>query len=349
MITRLATIFGRPLAALVLLAAVAPLAAQGQEGFSFRSGVELINVTATVTDDDGRFVSGLRKEDFTIHEDGEAQAITHFSNERVPVSLGIVLDASGSMTPDKMSAARSAIDRFIYDLLGPDDELFFMEFANRPDLVQEWTADRRSISRAVARVTPAGGTAMYDAIADAIPLASVGRHSKKALLVISDGNDTNSSTSVGELRQMIRESEVLVYALGVDGTTRTVTRTGPTVRIPLPIPFPFPGGRRPQGRIPPIIGGGGGNSGGTWSRNAGEGVNADALRQITDETGGRTEIVRGFGDLDGATSRIADELSKQYYLGYASTGKKDGRWHTIRVEVKDRRYTVRARRGYVAS
>ncbi|MSO45884.1 MAG: hypothetical protein EXQ59_03840 [Acidobacteria bacterium] len=89
--------------------------------------------------------------------------------------------------------------------------------------------------------------------------------------------------------------------------------------------------------------------GGTWSRNAGEGVNVDALRQITDETGGRTEIVRGFGDLDGATSRIADELSKQYYLGYTSTGKQDGRWHTIRVEVKDRRYTVRARRGYVAS
>jgi VWFA-related protein len=78
-------------------------------------------------------------------------------------------------------------------------------------------------------------------------------------------------------------------------------------------------------------------------------VNADALRQITDDTGGRTEIVRGFGDLDGATARIADELSRQYYLGYASTGVKDGRWHAIKVEVKDRRLAVRARRGYVAS
>jgi len=198
--------------ALFLLAAVAPLAAQTQEGFSFRSGVELINVTATVTDGDGRFVSGLRKEDFSVYEDGEPQTITHFSNERVPVSLGIVLDTSGSMTPDKMSAARSAIDRFIYDLLGPDDELFFMEFANRPDLVQEWTTDRRAISRAVARVSPAGGTSMYDAIADAVPLAGVGRHSKKAILVISDGNDTNSRISIGELRYLIRESEVLVYA-----------------------------------------------------------------------------------------------------------------------------------------
>ena len=326
----------------VLVAAVAPLAAQSQEGFSFRSGVELVNVTATVTDGDGRFVSGLRKEDFSIYEDGEPQAITHFSNERAPVSLGIVLDASGSMTPDKMSAARSAIDRFIYDLLGPEDELFFMEFANRPDLIQDWTTDRRAISRAVARVSAAGGTSMYDAIADAVPLASIGRHSKKAILVISDGNDTNSRTSVGELRYLIRESEVLVYALGVDGTAIS-TRRGPTIQLPIPLPFPIPGG--PQRRLPPIVGGGGGGGRVRTS----ERVNTDALRQITDDTGGRTEIVRGFGDLDNATARLADELSKQYYLGYASTGKKDGRWHTIRVELKDRRLAVRARRGYIAS
>ena len=320
--------------------AVVTLAAGSQDGFSFRSGVELINVTATVTDDDGRFVPNLRKEDFTVYEDGELQQVTHFSNERVPVSLGIVLDASGSMTPDKMSSARSAIDRFVYDLLGEDDELFFLEFANRPDLMQEWTTDRRAISRAVARVTPAGGTAMYDAVADALPLAGTGKHPKKAILVISDGNDTNSAISVGELRQLIRESEVLVYALGVDGTAMT-RRSGPIIQLPMPLPFPIPGRRRGTG-LPPIIGGGG-------QRTNAERVNPDALRQITDDTGGRTEIVRGFGDLDDATARIADELSKQYYLGYVSTGKKDGRWHAIRVDVKDRRLSVRARRGYVAS
>ena len=332
----------RSLIALALIAgAAATLAAQNQEGFSFRSGVELINVTTTVTDGDGRFVSGLRKEDFTLYEDGVRQEVSQFSNERVPVSLGIVLDTSGSMTPDKMSSARSAIDRFVYDLLGKDDELFFMEFANRPDLVQDWTTDRRAISRAVARVSPAGGTAMYDAVADAVPLANAGQHPKKALLIISDGNDTNSSVGVGELRQLIRESEVLVYALGVDGTATTF-RSGPTIQIPMPIPLPIPGRRRPGGGFPPIIGG-------TTQRAAAERVNPDALRQITDDTGGRTEIVRGFGDLDNATARIADELSKQYYLGYVSTGKKDGRWHAIRVDVRDRRLSVRARRGYVAS
>ena len=334
----------RSLIALLLAAvAVSSMAAQSQEGFRFKSGVELINVTATVTDDNGRFVSGLRQEDFTVYEDGQRQEVTHFSNERVPVSLGILLDTSGSMTPDKMSAARTAIDRFVYDLLGKDDELFFMEFSNRPDLVQDWTTDRRAISRAVSRVTPAGGTAMYDAVADSLPFAESGRHTKKAILVISDGNDTNSSIDVGELRQLIRESEVLVYALGVDGIA-TQTRNIPTIQLPIPLPFPIPG-RGPQRRTPPIIIGGGNNR----ARTSAERVNADALRQITDDTGGRTEIVRGFGDLDGATSRIADELSRQYYLGYASTGTKDGRWHAIKVEVKDRRLAVRARRGYVAS
>ena len=332
----------RSLASVLIAAgAAASIAGQEQGSVSFKSGVELINVTATVTDGEGRFVSGLRKEDFTVYEDGERQEITHFNNERVPVSLGIALDTSGSMTSDKMSAARAAIDRFVYDLLRPDDELFFMQFANRPQIVQQWTSDRRAISRAVSRVLPAGGTALYDAIADGVPLADVGRHPKKALLVISDGNDTNSRISSDELRSLIRESEVLVYALGVDGTDSQV-RNGPTIQLPVPLPFPIPGGpgrnRRP---FPPI---GGGRRTPTSER-----VNANALRDITDDTGGRTEIVRGFRDLDGATTRLADEFSKQYYLGYASPGKKDGRWHEIRVVVKDRRLAVRARRGYIAS
>jgi Ca-activated chloride channel homolog len=338
----------RLVAAVALVAAgVAGTDAQSGDGFRFRSGVELVNVTATVTDGSGRFAAGLQQQDFKIYEDGELQEITHFSNERVPVSLGIALDASGSMTEDKMSAARSAIDRLIFDLLGIDDELFFEQFAAYADILQTWTTDRGAISRAVRRVRPSGGTALYDAVAEALPLAGEGGNRKKALLVISDGNDTSSRTSVNELRQQIRESEVMVYALGVDSTARE-TRVMPRNPIPLPLPFPIPGGGRRPGRpqLPPVIIGGGN---GGWSRMPGERVNGDALREITDDSGGRTEIVRGFGDLDGATARIADELSRQYYLGYASSGKKDGRWHTIRVEVSDRRLTVRARKGYVAS
>ena len=333
------------LVALAVVAAVAvSVTAQSSDGFRFRSGVELVNVTATVSDDSGRFVSGLEKDDFTVYDDGVRQEVTYFSNDRVPVSLGILLDVSGSMTPDKLATAKAAINRFIFDLLGKDDELFFMEFANHPRLTQQWTRDRRMISRAVDRAVASGGTAMYDAIADAVPFASAGENRKKAILVISDGNDSNSNTSVGELRQLIRESEVMVYALGVDGTGRGSSSgrvSPPPVQIPSPFPFPMPRGRRPA--FPQI-------TGGVFNRNVnGERVNGEALHQITDDTGGRTEIVRGFDGLEAATARIADELSKQYYMGYASNGDKDGRWHAIRVEVRDRRLTVRARRGYVAS
>jgi len=331
----------------LVLGGVVSIGAQDQDNFRFKSGVDLVNVTATVTTEDGRFVPGLRREDFNVYEDGRLQEVSHFSSDRVPVSLGIILDASGSMTPDKMSAARAAIDRLIYELLDKDDELFFVEFATRARMTQGWTKDRQLISRAVKAVDASGGTAIYDAVAMAIPTAQAGTNRKKALLVISDGNDTNSSISASELRQRIRESEVLVYALGIDGTrSRTFEPDRPPVQ--LPIPLPFPGGRRPQPRFPPI-GGGGGIGGSSTSNSPGDRVNADALRYITDDTGGRTEIVRGSSGLGPATARIADELSKQYYLGYVSSAERDGRWHSIRVEVRDRRLTVRARRGYIAS
>jgi hypothetical protein len=96
----------------------------------------------------------------------------------------------------------------------------------------------------------------------------------------------------------------------------------------------------------------GGGTGGGWPRGTVRGddrVNVSALRDLTDDSGGRTEIVRDARDLNPATANIADELSKQYYIGYPSSGKHDGRWHAIRVELRNGNYRVRARRGYVAS
>jgi VWFA-related protein len=322
-----------------------------QEGFRFRTGVELINVAATVTDTDGRFVRDLRQEDFVVYEDDEPQTVTHFSAERVPVSLGIALDTSGSMAGEKFEHAQAALDRFLYELLDPADEVFLYRIDNNPAVEEPWTTDRSRVSRALRRITPRGGTAMYDAVAEAVPLAERGQHRKKALVVISDGNDTNSEAHVSEVKQLIRESEVLVYAVGIDGTSQTSGGFGRPVprRPPVQIPFPFPiPGRRPT--WPPIGGGGqgGGSGGGTWSRSD-DRVNAAALRALTDDSGGRTEIVRSSRDLDPATASIADELSRQYFLAYPAAAKKDGRWHSIRVEVRDARYKVRARRGYVAS
>jgi Ca-activated chloride channel homolog len=325
-----------------------PPAGSGEQGgsFRFRTGVELINVAATVVDEDGRFVSGLGKEDFVVYEDGVEQAVTHFSNERVPVSLGLVVDTSGSMVGQKWQHAQSALNRFVLDLLGEGDEVFLYQFNNNPYLLEGWTTDRVRVSRAMRRIMPRGGTAMYDALAEAVPLADEGQNRKKAIVLISDGNDTDSTTPVSALKHLIRETEVLVYAVGIDGQGGWTSRTGPNpfpgrppVRIPFPLPIPR---RRPYPAQPPF----GGNS---RVYRQSERVNAAALRDLTDDSGGRTEIVRDSGDLDPATTNIAEELSQQYFLAYPAAAKKDGRWHTIRVEVRDRRYTVRARKGYMAS
>ena len=136
---------------------------QDEGSFRFRTGVELINVTASVSDGSGRFVRGLAKEDFTVYEDGQRQEVTHFSSERVPVSLGIVLDTSGSMDGEKMQAAKAALNRFLYDLLDPEDEIFLYTFDDDTRLVQGWTSDRPALSRAVNRLRTDGATAMYDA------------------------------------------------------------------------------------------------------------------------------------------------------------------------------------------
>ena len=118
----------------------------------------------------------------------------------------------------------------------------------------------------------------------------------------------------------------------------------------------MPGGRRPPATPPPPVPappaqppvGGGGSTRWRGGGNSDDRVNVAALRDITDDSGGRTEVVRWTRDLDPAVSGIADELSKQYYLGYGQQGAKDGRWHSIRVEVRQGSYQVRARRGYVA-
>src|SRR5262245_24679680 len=165
-------------------AAVLVTVSAQDEGFRFKSGIELVNVTATVTDDRGKFVDSLRKDDFTLFENNVRQEISHFSAGTVPVSLGIALDTSASMTEEKMAAARAAIDRLVFDLLDKDDELFFAKFDSRPQLVQGWTKDKYAIRRAVDRVGPAGGTAIYDAVAFALPIAAEGKNRKKAILVI---------------------------------------------------------------------------------------------------------------------------------------------------------------------
>ncbi len=361
-----------------------------QEAFRFKSSVELINVSATVTDASERFVPNLHKEDFVLYEDDKLQTITHFSDDRVPVSLGILLDISGSMEGEKFRNAQKAIEHFMRDLLDPDDEVFLYVFNETPQLVQGWTKDRDLVMRGLQRTYPRGGTAMYDTVAEALPYAQRGHNRKKAIVIISDGNDNKSYTRISELHNLIRETEVLIYAVGIDGEgystysngggrrpwpgtgrpgrwpqtlspqmpqTQPLSPQMPAMSPQIQWPMPGGGGRPPRPGFPP-----------TWPQPSpqppsqptnprypprggpnDDRVNAEALREITDDSGGRTEIIREGSDLGPATASIADELSRQYSLAYEPTAKKDGQWHTIRVEVRNRDYRVRARRGYVAT
>ena len=356
--SRLRVVGALAIAGVLGVAASPTLWGQQDQRFRFKTSIDLVNVSATVTDANGRFVRSLTRDDFVVYEDGVPQPVSYFSNERVPVSLGIALDTSGSMGGEKIRSAQDALNRFLADLLGPDDEIFLYRFSDEAVLVQGWTTDRTRLAWQLGRVVPRGETVLYDTVAESIPLAQSGHHRKRALVIISDGNDTGSQTTVRDVRQLILESEVLVYAVGIDGTSdprlSSQRPAGPRWP-PIQLPFPWRGGRRdpripaprqpipqPPGPSRPPVGGGG-----FW--NADERVNEPALRAMTDESGGRTEIIRSARDLAPATASIADELSRQYYLAYASTAPKDGRWHDIRVEVRNRNYHVRARRGYVAS
>src|SRR5262245_47038765 len=125
--------------------------------------VGLVNVVATVTDEAGLYVSDLTQNDLTVFEDGKEQTISHFTQSNdLPVSMGVVLDTSGSMER-KIGTATTAVERFIRTI-HRDDDIFLMTFSNRPELLQDFTNDREKLARALRRVRVSGGTALYDAL-----------------------------------------------------------------------------------------------------------------------------------------------------------------------------------------
>jgi Ca-activated chloride channel homolog len=319
---RISALLATPLLLASLHARQSP--SQTADGTPFKSAVELIHVNVTVLDARGQFVPGLRREDFAVYEDGEPQTVTQFIAGRVPVSLGMAVDTSASMVGEKIQLAKRALDSLLYDLFGSEDEFFLDGFSDHPVLLQDWTGDRNTILRSLDRIVLGGRTALYDVVAEAIPRAQQGRNIKKALLLVSDGNDNKSRVSVEDVKELIRENDALVYAIGIDCGKLRVPAPPPRRHqiLPAPLPLAFPRCLDP--------------------------LNTVALREMTDATGGRTVIIDNPRDLERTTDGIADELSKQYDLGYSSSGKTDGRWHAVRVELRTRTYQVRARRGYLA-
>jgi VWFA-related protein len=190
-----------------------------------RSGVDVVAVTATVLDAEGRLALGLPREAFEIYEDGESQTITQFTNERVPLGLGMLLDMSDSMFGQRMVDARAAVERFLFELLNASDEFFVLAFNHYPHIVTRWTSTPQDVRAALADVKPSGGTAIYDAVVGALPMIGKRTRERAALLVISDGADTASDASVGEVRTSLLRSDAFVYAIAIDSPSRQPINT----------------------------------------------------------------------------------------------------------------------------
>jgi len=283
--------------------------------FRFEVDVNLVNVTATVTDKKGNLVKGLTREDFELYEDGKRQEIVHTAaDENAPLSLAIILDTSGSMV-DKIDDARDALKHFLASI-NPKSESCVFQFETIVRLVQDFTPDPKKLGNALESLYADGATAMYDAVSQAVIKLKEGQFSKKAILLITDGNDTVSKNSFKEVREELQRSDVLIYVIGI--------------------------GHGERGSY------GHGSIGG-----AGDEVNKKVLEDFTKDTGGRTfivkgaHVVKGKDVIDEAARAVAKDLYYQYILAYVSSNESgNGDWRKIKVKVKKKKVHVLARRGY---
>jgi Ca-activated chloride channel homolog len=176
-----------------------------------RQSVDLVLVPVSVTDEMERVVAGLRQENFTVLEGKHAQQIKHFSSEDVPLSVGVIVDTSGSMK-DKIDRAREAVTQFC-EAANLQDEFFLITFSDQPHLVTDFTRPEE-IEQQLLFARSGGRTALLDAIYMGLRKMREAKYGKKALLIISDGGDNHSRYSEGELKAAIKEADVMVYAIG---------------------------------------------------------------------------------------------------------------------------------------
>ena len=295
-----------------------PPSQEVDEGDVVRVDTELVTLTATVKDSRGRYVANLKQSDFTVYEDGAKQELAYFNTgDRLPVSLGIIFDTSGSMI-DKIHGVQDAVEHFVKSV-SAGDEIFLIRFSEDAELVQDFTDDRRRILRAVERLEPQGSTALYDAVVLGLQRITQGKHRKRALLLLTDGNDTSSSARFDAVIALARRSEVTIYALGIGHGERGSF------------------GHDPHG---------------SQSRDT---VDMRVLRAFAEPTGGAAYFLenahRGGRDLvDEAATEVANELKQQYTLGYRpKAGNRDSGFRQIKVETADKSMRVRTKRGYYAT
>jgi Ca-activated chloride channel family protein len=300
-------------------AAAPPAAAQ-----TFRSGVNLVILPVTVTNTDGRFVAALTQRDFSVFEDDHQRPIEQFSAERVPVSLGILIDISGSMLGARFADARIALGKLL-ERLQSNDRVFLAVFNDTFRMVLPWTSDHGAVTDALARVVPRGGTSLYSALTTALPVLNTGSNQKKALVLISDGADNSmpggivNRAGLESAVQHALESDALIYAVGIGKPMPPIDeflRQDAAARLQMAYDPP---------------------------------VDLDLLKQLTDPTGGYSQLVASSANLSSTVIQIADDLSAQYVIGFESTQPLDGKSHALKVTVANPGLRVRSRSEYVAA
>jgi Ca-activated chloride channel family protein len=284
-----------------------------QKGYTIGVNVDLVLLYASVYDKDGSFVSGLNQSNFTVYEDGIEQEIVSFSQEDVPVSMGILLDLSGSMR-GRIDQINKAALAFI-QASNPQDQVFLIGFNEEVELLQDFTNDIDEITDALENTVVTGGTAVYDAIYLGVQKAQQGTNSKKAIVVISDGEDRDSYYKLDDLISKVQELDVQIFCIGFLNT------------IPEKGFF------------------------GRWSRSIPEKAR-DALETISQDTGGKAYFPEEVSEIHGIVSEIAHDLRSQYSIGYfSSNNARDGSWRQIRIKLNgldDKHNKTRYRRGYFA-
>jgi len=194
---------------------------------TLRVDVNLVLVNTTVSDLQGRLVAGLDRQNFRLSEDDVEQKVEYFSLEDLPISVGLVLDATGSMAA-KMPAARNAALAFL-KTSNPRDEYFLIEFSDQPKLVEDFTTDIARLQKRIFSAAAHGLTPLFDAVQMGLEKMDGARNTKKAILVVTDGEDNNSRHTFFDIREFARHRDSLIYAIGLVGSERGRTTIGDLV------------------------------------------------------------------------------------------------------------------------
>lgn len=186
-----------------------------------RVSVNLVQIPMTVTDPMNRLVTGLEKENFAVYDNNSAQSIKYFSTQDAPISIGVIFDLSGSMS-SKFVRARKALTEFLRTS-NPQDEFFVVGFNDRPAVIVDYTSEVDDVEARMVMLKPENRTALIDAVYLGVDKLRQAKYERKALLIISDGGDNRSRYTEGELRRVVRESDLQIYSIGIFDTYAATT------------------------------------------------------------------------------------------------------------------------------